>query len=230
VTGDAWTTYGSSGGGGVAIVSGRVSAAPAHAHLGLMALSFPYKASPVVVGSSILAADSKYRYTVRPELATKYWLDVFSPGTKSSPMAESKVVPVYVTAAGTSSPAKAEACERPVCHQNYEVFMRFPPTVAKAEAFKHRYTYFGLAMSPTAAPAPPKSLRLVSDFHLGKVTRRSSTEYEWSLSFSFRINNDGYHFSWALCTKDTEAEDGLGLPGSHGCGSKTAPATVPYLG
>jgi hypothetical protein len=37
----------------------------------------------------------------------------------------------------------------------------------------------------------------------------------------FAIGPDRYSFRFAACTPDTEAQDGLGLPGRHGCGAKT---------
>ena len=44
------------------------------------------------------------------------------------------------------------------------------------------------------------------------------------------VGNDAYAWNWNTCSKDTEAEDGIGLPGNHGCGSKSVPASAVYLG
>jgi hypothetical protein len=50
------------------------------------------------------------------------------------------------------------------------------------------------------------------------------------ISYRFYVGNDGYYWWWTACTKDTEAIDGLGLPGSHSCGVQRVSSTVSYLG
>jgi hypothetical protein len=44
-------------------------------------------------------------------------------------------------------------------------------------------------------------------------------EFAVTLTFSFFIGNHGYHFLFTACQRDTEAKDGLNLPGHHGCGT-----------
>jgi hypothetical protein len=72
----------------------------------------------------------------------------------------------------------------------------------------------------------------VLDTHatISRATRTSVGSFARTISWSFRIGNDGYNFLPGLCTKDTEATDGLGLPGHHGCGNSKISATVGYLG
>ena len=50
------------------------------------------------------------------------------------------------------------------------------------------------------------------------------------ITFSFRIGNDAYDWDWDACSKDTEAEDGIGLPGHHGCGDERILDSAPYVG
>jgi hypothetical protein len=38
----------------------------------------------------------------------------------------------------------------------------------------------------------------------------------FSVTFSSRV-----YYVWEICTKDTEARDGLGLPGHHHCGDRS---------
>ena len=46
-----------------------------------------------------------------------------------------------------------------------------------------------------------------------------------------KVSRNGYYDWQALtCSKDTEAADGIGLPGHHGCGDKTVPLQYSYLG
>lgn len=66
---------------------------------------------------------------------------------------------------------------------------------------------------------------LATDFPPAFGTSRSSLPPVGSLGAS-----DGYAWNWNTCSKDTEAEDGIGLPGNHGCGSKSVPASAVYLG
>jgi hypothetical protein len=51
-----------------------------------------------------------------------------------------------------------------------------------------------------------------------------------TISFTFRIGNDGSNWNFNTCDQDTEATDGIGLPGYHGCGETRIPASVAYLG
>ena len=37
-------------------------------------------------------------------------------------------------------------------------------------------------------------------------------------------------WKWTTCSKDTEAADGIGLPGHHGCGAERVLSSAPYLG
>jgi hypothetical protein len=65
---------------------------------------------------------------------------------------------------------------------------------------------------------------------VSKPRRVSAGEYRYTVTFSFRIGNDGYSFGWATCTRDTEPQDGFGLPGHHGCGDKRVLETSRYQG
>ena len=71
---------------------------------------------------------------------------------------------------------------------------------------------------------------LVISRFLGGARRISATEFEQTLTFAFTIGNDGAAWNWNGCTKDTVSADGLGLPGSHGCGAHRVLATASYLG
>jgi hypothetical protein len=106
-----------------------------------------------------------------------------------------------------------------------------PASALKAEMRKRIYVYFGINLSPTGTPKAPKRLRLgAGGGKAAKARRLSAGEYEVTISYSFRIGNDGYYWTPGWCTKDTEPQDGLGLPGHHGCGAPTISATAYYLG
>jgi hypothetical protein len=54
--------------------------------------------------------------------------------------------------------------------------------------------------------------------------------FKYTITYSFTIGNHSFTPGFNFCTKDTESKDGLGLPGSHGCGASRVPASQSYLG
>ena len=60
--------------------------------------------------------------------------------------------------------------------------------------------------------------------------RISATEYGFTITYSFRIGHDAYWWIWNACSQDTEAENGMGLPGHHSCGTSRLPASLSYTG
>jgi hypothetical protein len=82
-----------------------------------------------------------------------------------------------------------------------------------------------------ADTSPPRWLYLDAGHASVSGARRiSAGEFERTLMFSFTIGNDGFYWGWTVCTKDAVSRDGLGLPGSHGCGARRVLRTVSYLG
>jgi hypothetical protein len=63
------------------------------------------------------------------------------------------------------------------------------------------------------------------------VAKRISTdEFERTITFSFtRRANSSSNWAWTVCVKDTLSNDGLSLPGHHGCGSSRVRRTATYL-
>ena len=59
--------------------------------------------------------------------------------------------------------------------------------------------------------------------------RISATEFGVNIFYLFAVGPDRYSFRFAACTPDTETQDGLGLPGRHGCGAEIA-SPGSYLG
>jgi hypothetical protein len=48
--------------------------------------------------------------------------------------------------------------------------------------------------------------------------------------FAVSLNHAYTALYWLACSQDTEAQDGLGLPGSHGCGAERVANGNEYLG
>jgi hypothetical protein len=93
------------------------------------------------------------------------------------------------------------------------------------------YSYLGLNLSKSSTPPPPATLQLgAGNPVIGKPQQIAANEFSVTISYTFNIGHGGYHFHSTLCTKDSEAQDGIGLPGSHGCGNGTIPGSYAYLG
>jgi serine/threonine protein kinase len=199
----------------------------------LYAQPFPYKFAPTPVAAITLRPRRKlapYAFGVTPSLATRYHVEVFPNRTARKSLGSSPTTTVYVTTGilrGTS-----QTCARPTCHQTISVDVFVPTSAIHAEISKPWYTYFGLTLSksPAKPPAAPTVLQLGAGNPVTSVRAVSANEFAVTLKFEFKINNDGYIWMWAACGQDSVAADGLGVPGSYGCGDKTIPALTSYLG
>jgi hypothetical protein len=198
----------------------------------LYAQQFPYSRAPVPVGSVILepaGGTASYAFTVTPTLATRYRVKLFRSSTASTPLGSSAVSTVYVTVTGISD--EARTCQRPVCHESLHLRVKVPAAAMSTELAKQWYPYFAVRVAPGKSPPAPRILRLGAGSPKVTPSRRiSRTEFRLTYSFSFRVGNHGYNWNQALCARDTEARDGIGLPGSHTCGDKQVLASAPYLG
>jgi hypothetical protein len=215
-------------------VSGTVSSSTAGQVVALFAQPFPYKAKPAqVAGQSKTLPTSttpvQYAFKAVPTVATKYTVKVLSSSTTSSTVvAASPTKPVYVVT--NQTPTGLSTCGRPVCHETLKVYSHLAKSAYKAESRKKWYFYFGLRLAPTIEPPPPRVLYLDRSATVSKARRISSTEFERTIRFSFRIGNHAYYYLVDFCSKDTEAKDGMNLPGSHSCGVKKIRSTIGYLG
>jgi len=111
-----------------------------------------------------------------------------------------------------------------------------PASAMATELAKRWYTY--------VAPAPGTTVKLqllgpgnltirqllkaVSP-QVSKPRRVSATEFDLTLRFPSGYGPVLPLWHFAACTADTEARDGLGLPGRHQCGATTVPPAS-YLG
>lgn len=213
-----------------ATIHGTIRDAAAGEVATLFAQEFPFKKAPVKLGSVTLkAAKSSYSFTVAPNLYTKYAVRVFASATAAKPLATSRVQAVFNL--GHEEVTGGAQCRRPVCHETFHVYILVPSSAFRTEAAKHVYPYFGLSLSAKGEPAPPKWWHLnAGHASVSKPRRISNGEFGYTVSYSFTIGNDGYYWSWTTCVKDAVTTDGLGLPGSHGCGASRVSTNVAYLG
>jgi hypothetical protein len=198
----------------------------------LYAQQFPYQSPPAAADSVILdpaGPTAAYAFQVTPAIATRYKVELFRNSTATTPLAVSSTSTIYVALAGSTG--KAQTCGRPVCHERFRIRVRVPARALSTEIAKQWYPYFGLNLGPSKVPPAPKRFRLGAGHpHVTPSRRVSATELEVTVTFSFRVDNNAYDWNWNVCSRDTEAQDGIGLPGHHGCGDKHASASARYTG
>ena len=161
-----------------------------------------------------------YSFTVAPDLATRYAVRLFASGTAKAPLATSKAQNLYVLAYRYYTGGKSCANDRPVCHETFRIYTIVPAAAFGTEIGKHVYPYVGVNLSSTGIPPPPKWLYLNAYHSVVTAGHRTSSadEFENTFTFRFTIGNDGAYWNMDTCARDSESKDGLGLPGSHGCG------------
>jgi len=213
----------------VATIGGSVSGATSGEVAELYAQPFKSKSAPVSGETTTLtgAASQTYSFTATPSVATKYTVKVFPSSTSTTAVATSAAKIVYVVTNYTFT--DKFKCPRPSCHETIHLTTEVPASARRAEAAKKLYFYLGLKLSATGIPGYPKTLELTKAT-ISKATKVSATAFKRTITFSFRIGDDGARWKFAWCSKDTESKDGVGLPGRHGCGDKKISAKIRYLG
>jgi hypothetical protein len=232
VTGDVYVVY-QGGTQASATLSGTVENVASGEVARLYAQQFPFRRPPVPAGGPVILhpAGTTARYTFRaaPSVATRYRVELFPSSTATTPLSISAARTVYVTLGATF--ANSQTCARPVCHETFPVHVFTPASALSTEISKHWYAYFNVSLAPVKEPRPPRVLLLgAGDAQVAAPRRVSATEFELTITYSFTVGNDAYSWNWNSCLKDSEATDGIGLPGHHGCGNPSVPATASYIG
>lgn len=195
---------------------------------------FPYRKAPARVASAILRPEggtARYGFQVSPTLATRYRVELFRNSTSSTPFAISATETIYVSLGYGQGGDGSGDCSRPVCYQTVQQTVYAPPSVLRTEMAKSVYLYFGLNLAPSRTPPLPKWMSLWAGSGIVLAVHRvSANEFSETASFSFGIGHEDYNWTWTSCTKDSEAADGLGLPGHHGCGDQRVLYSASYLG
>ena len=231
VSGDVYVLY-REGSQANAELSGEVKHVTSGEVAQLYAQPFPFRHAPVPAGSVILhpaGTTARYAFQVTPVLATRYTVEVFGSSTATTPLAGSATRTIYVSLNATSG--NSQKCGRPVCHLTFVQRILTPAPALSTEISKPWYAYFAVNLSSTKVPPTPTVLLLgAGDAHVTVSRRVSATEFDDTVTFAFDLGNDGATWNWTACDMDTEAADGVGLPGHHGCGDKSVLASAPYLG
>jgi hypothetical protein len=214
-------------------VFGEITGAVSTDVIRLYARQFPYKKPFVQVAGPALVrlnGHTKFEFNkLTPELATRYKAELFANKTATTPLAVSNVKTVYVV---VNMPFReSHTCPRPDCTSVLHVNAFVPASAMRTERAKKIYTYFAVRLSPTGVPPPPTYLYLGAGHpHVTRTRKVSAGEYRFTIKFTFRIGNNGAHWGFNFCIKDSVTADGIGLPGRHHCGDKRIRATTRYLG
>ncbi len=234
VTGDTFVYY-NSGKQSAATVRGSIKGAARGEVARLYARQFPYTGAPALVGTSTLdpaGGTAAYSFQVTPTLATRYQVELFSSASETVPIGQSAATTVYVV---LGEPYLRVNCPtgQAVCSiQTTETFYA-PASVLQQEMSKHWYIYAGANNQPGPnLPPNPASLQLNAlSSAVSNPQRTGSDSFTLTVTLSYNRGSDATSFVWWACSQDTEGQDGLGLPGSHGCGTESViPTSTPYLG
>jgi hypothetical protein len=213
-----------------ATITGSVSNAAGGNVAQLYAQPFPYKHAPAAVAGQQLVLNGTspqaYSFKTIPGIATRFSVEILPSATVSTPaLATSASSTVYVA---TAQPDFYKYCtqkNRPICHITMRIYTILPASAYRAEARKRLYFYFAVKLSPDSEPKSPVWVNLDHSAKISKVKRISAFEFEQTVSFSFRVNNDGYAWAFNFCSKASESTDGVNLPGHHYCGNKRVKAS-----
>ena len=225
VLGYALVVYKGGKGTNTAVISGTVTGAAPSDTATLLAEPFGAKsftkAAPPLTLSG--AASQSYSFNVKPSLATHYEVQV---ATGTTVHITSVQQTVYVTESGNVTKPH-QKCNRAgtSCTFTSKFFEVLPRSGYNTEAKKHLYVY-ALVIYRTL----PKFLNLVPSATASKARKINAGEFERSITFHLTFRNRNWHLLPLTCSKDSETRDGLGLPGSHGCGAKRLSIKIVYAG
>jgi serine/threonine protein kinase len=233
VTGDVFVDY-QDGAKATAQISGQTTDVSSGEVARLYAQQFPYTSALIPVASLTLqSADGTARYTfqVTPTLATRYRIELFRNSTATTPLAISTTTTVYVLYGSASTATTSQSCNGVTCRVTYTYFLYVPPSAIATEMSKQWYVYFAVNLSSSGAPPTPTSMQLgAGDPVVSTAQRVAANEFSRSVTITYTDNNEQGQTAEEWCDKDTEAQDGVGLPGSHSCGDPSISNPAPYLG
>lgn len=216
------------GSAAAAVIGGTVTTTATNDTATLMAKPFG-KSTYMAVGSPVTLTPSggaaSYSFNVTPSLATNYFVQLGGTDTAASP-----TVAVYVSPAASSSSNHRPRCTTHRCVQTVKVNVRLPAKTLRTESRKHFYLYLAIGELRGSKPILPKDYTLSTASRASKARRVNSGEYVVTLTFIVPIRKSRTIWVPNACTKDTESQDGLGLPGHHGCGNRHVPRSAIYLG
>jgi hypothetical protein len=197
-----------------AIISGDVVNVPG-VTVELQASTFPFNAGFAAVAQTTTGVGGSFVFTSQQSLATRYRVVL-----ASDPSVQSSAAAVYALANSSAAGGGVyRTCSRSGCHKHFQNTAVFPAAVASREGAKRAYYYFGIRYT-AIGQTHPHYLKLVKT---GRFHQLDGTQYRTGFSVNLPRRSpkgNAYQYRWAICTKDTEFQDGLGFPGHHHCGAR----------
>lgn len=220
VTNDVFVAFQAASGQGSAAVHGRMNGVTKGEVLTLYGQEFPFTAKPAPLRSITVTSTSgtqAYSFPVTPVLETHYNVRLFPSATSHALIAASPAVTLFVLPNGSATIGKS--CSGTTCRATQNALTILPSVALSTEMAKHLYPYFAVNLSPTSQPPLPTVLTLNAGNPVVKVTRIHANEFRTFVTWTFSVGHNNATWNFESCTKDTVTKDGLGLPGSHGCGA-----------
>lgn len=226
--GDVYVTY-QGGQHAQAQLHGTIEDTTAGEVTRLYAQPFPYTSPPEPAGTLPLhpaGGTSPFIFTVTPDLATRYTVEVFRDSTATAPLATSQASTVYV-APLQSAQINQDTCNSGTCQLSETFYKTMPSAALSTEMPKQAYTYFAYG-----TPGPPAQLQLgAGSPQVSAPQQVSATEFSVTITFTYADPGQAYQDIGTWCSQDTETQDGIGLPGPRGCGAPSYDlSTDQYLG
>ncbi len=196
----------------VATISGTVTGFTAGDVATLWAKPFGAKAFTATSSAETLPTSGDYSFSVRPSLATAYEVQVTTgPALDQT----STSVTVYVTEGGRAGDQR-QSCSSTRCTYSYRSTEVLPASAYKVESGKRYYLYLLVGY-----PKLPGKFTLDTGAKASAPTKINSGSFRVTFTWYITLRHGSARWLTLACSKDTESKDGLGLPGSHGCGAKT---------
>jgi eukaryotic-like serine/threonine-protein kinase len=211
--------------------AGEVTGAAPGEVVRLYAQQFPYTSAAAPVASMSLdsvGGTARYVLSATPVLATRYQVRLLRSATATTPLATSATKTVYVIRDDQFAYASATnnctgTVGNEVCHETISVTVYSPPSVIRTEMAKRKYLYVGFGAVSAEGGSPDSVMRLDTDGVASSPELVAANAYRMTLSYNYSVNGGAGLIGF--CTQQTEAQDGIGVPGSPACGADSIPTS-----
>jgi hypothetical protein len=201
-------------------VKGQLSTHQSGVGVVLETSRFPFSSGFSQIRSTTTGPNGDYLFFFKPTLATRVRVHRANDPSTQSGTPTAYVIADYtkVTCSVRTKSGKTRSCKNPghgdmTIHLGYH--LTFPASAYAAESAKKVYVYYGQRNGSATAPGTVQLRKTVNQKPLG------NNKTEVKVSYFVHAPTTAWSYHLATCIKFTEAADGVGLPGHHGCGDQT---------